>query len=104
MAPNERAAWHGYLLVIEGVAPVVRQARGRGEATAEFAALHAHLDRHAVAWGLDGLRLLGVATRAHVMHRRGDHETAFTLLQALARRLFAMSSPTAAGRRGDSWR
>ncbi|MBV1850674.1 hypothetical protein [Catellatospora tritici] len=93
MEPQRRSAWHGYLLVVDGLVPAVRRTTQRGEAAAEFAALHAHLDANATAWGLDGLRLLGIATHAHVMHRRGDQDTSLVLLQALARRLFALSRP-----------
>ncbi|MDI1466417.1 hypothetical protein QEZ54_36120 [Catellatospora sp. KI3] len=93
MEPRRRTAWHGYLLVVDALVPAVRRADRPGEAAAEFAALHAHLDAYATGWGLDGLRLLGIATHAHVMHRRGDRDTSLALLHALARRLFTLSSP-----------
>jgi hypothetical protein len=92
MEARRRTAWHGYLLVVDGLVPAVRRPDRQAEAADEFAALHAHLDAYAPGWGLDGLRLLGIATHAHVMHRRGDTDTSLTLLHTLARRLFALSS------------
>ncbi|MBV1856275.1 hypothetical protein [Catellatospora tritici] len=101
MTPIQRSAWQGYLLVINDLIPAVsRDQVVEPVISRHFAALHAHLDAHAVSWGLDGIRLLAVATGAQVMLRRSDRAEALSLLQGLARGLFALSSPTASGNAG----
>ncbi|GAA1382530.1 hypothetical protein GCM10009661_60900 [Catellatospora chokoriensis] len=90
-----RAAWHGYLAVIAGLAPALRDVSTPDEqVTAEFAALGAHLHVHAGLWGEDGLRLVAVAARADAMFVAGDRTGSMVLTRALARRLFILSRST----------
>ncbi|MBV1856274.1 hypothetical protein [Catellatospora tritici] len=93
MAPHQRVAWHGYLVIAVGLMPAVRGWQCDRQAQAEFTVLIALLHEHGGLWGADGPRLLAIARRAQTMFGTGDLAGSALLLGALARRLFALSRP-----------